>query len=442
MQAAGEGSMQSLSSWLYILENTPHFPDTPAPERIEIMQARLHVKKDFFIITIAGTNGKGTTTHLLSNYYQQQGFTVGRFTSPHLLKFNERIAINDVPVSDAEIVAAFDAIQQAQNDLVLTYFDYSFLAALLIFNEHKINFACLEVGLGGRLDATNALDTDCAVITTIDFDHMQQLGTTREAIGLEKAGIMRPNTPCICGDTDTPKSIIKKAEAVKAQLYMRKQDFAVVNNETSWQLKITGSDFSFSPCIRRWREATDAGCLNYPKHIPLQNAATSFMTIIVTAPLLNLPVNLKIFNELMNKLQVPGRMQILRTHPLVLIDVAHNPQATTYLAKNLEQQQGKIEVIFSALADKDLVELIKPMGKLVDVWHICELNSPRRASIDQLKSAILAVNPKAQIKIIEDIKTTYQNLCDSLASQDSIIIFGSFILINNFFIAINSKTMH
>lgn len=402
----------ALNAWLDRLENTPHYLPMPAPIRIKLMLERLNFKKDFFVITIGGTNGKGTTTHLLSNYYQQQGLSVGRFTSPHLLKFNERIAINDIAATDQEIVEAFDIIKAAQNDLNLTYFDYSFLAALLLFKKHNVKLACLEVGIGGRLDATNALDTDCAIITTIDFDHMAQLGTTREAIGLEKAGIMRSHKPCIVGDLDIPTSIITYAQGLQAELYQRNKDFQVIEHHHTWQLKTS----ELYPK------------LNYPKYLPLQNAATTLMSILINADTLKLPVDFAMFDQLLQSLAIHGRMQVLQEQPKIIFDVAHNPQSAKYLAEQLTKSSGKTYALFSALADKDIANMLKPMASLIDEWYIIELKHPRAATIQQLKTAILQANPLATIHLMTDLQTSHSQISQTLKIHDQLIIFGSFML--------------
>lgn len=408
--------MSSLISWLEHLETTPHYLTTPAPERIKEILQHLNFHKDFFIITIAGTNGKGTTTHLLSNYLQKQGLKVGRFTSPHLLKFNERIAIDDLPASDAEIIAAFEIIKAAQKDVALTYFDYSFLASLLIFKKHKINLACLEVGLGGRLDATNALDTDCAVITTIDLDHQAQLGESRAQIAWEKAQIMRPHTLCICGDLDAPATIKEYAQKINAQFYLRNDNFTVVNDANFWQLK--AANFNSEP-------------LPYPQHIPAQNAVTALMVILQISPKLNLTINIKLFKELLLRLQVPGRMQILQNQPKIILDVAHNPESARYLTQQLQQHPGKTYALFSALNDKDLAAIVAPLQPIIDTWYIFELNHPRAATIQQLQAAILTTNPKAKVHTLSTPQTSYQQIKAKLNTQDQLIIFGSFAIIQN-----------
>lgn len=403
--------MSSLNLWLKALESTPHYLDMPAPRRIKIMLTRLKLKKDFFIITIAGTNGKGTTTHLLSNYFQQQGLTVGRFSSPHLLSFNERIAVNNINATDAEIIKAFTQIKSVQAELPLTYFDYSFLASLIIFKDHQVNLVCLEVGLGGRLDATNAFDTDCAIITTIDLDHQAQLGNSRDAIGFEKAHIMRANIPCVCGDLDPPASIKDYANTINAQLYLRNRDFSLIDNGHSWQLKTKNAMSEPLP---------------YPKHIPTQNAITALMSISLINPKLNLSLNIKAFKDLLLNLQVPGRMQILQEQPKILLDVAHNPESARYLAQQLLHQKvkGQTHALFAALNDKDLAAIIKPMAAIIDTWHILKLSHPRASSLEQLKATILTVDSKATIESLNALK----DFEPQLNAQDQLIIFGSFIL--------------
>jgi dihydrofolate synthase/folylpolyglutamate synthase len=403
--------MSALNAWLRQLESTPHFLNTTAPERIKIMMQRLGLTKQFFTITIAGTNGKGTTTHLLASYFKAQGFNVGRFTSPHLMYFNERIAVNDIFASDAEIVEAFERIAAVQDLLALTYFDYSFLAALLIFKKHHVNLVCLEVGLGGRLDATNAIDPDFTIITTIDLDHQEQLGRTRELIALEKAGVMRSGVPCVCGDLNPPISLLASVH----NIYFRSRHFDSIAIQDTWQLQ---TDSYISPP------------LPYAKYIPQQNAVTVLMSLTLLSPMLGLALDLAIFKDLLQNLSVPGRMQVLQEHPQILIDVAHNPESARYLAKQLVEQPivGKTLSLFSALQDKDIADIVKPLSDIIHTWYVFEINHPRAAPAPQIKEIILSVYPLAEVLVVNDLN----GFSTILGGDDRLVVFGSFMAIHQF----------
>ena len=405
--------MPVLNAWLKQLESTPHFLTTSAPERIKIMMQRLGLAKQFFTITIAGTNGKGTTTHLLAGYFKAQGFCVGRFTSPHLISFNERIAVNDILAEDAEIIAAFEQVSEVQGSLELTYFDYSFLAALLVFKKHHVNLICLEVGLGGRLDATNALDPDFSIITTIDLDHQEQLGATRELIALEKAGIMRPLVPCVCGDLNPPSRLLEYAQ----KIYLRSRDFDSMNAQDVWRLQ--SSSYVSEP-------------LPYSKYIPQQNAVTALMSLTLLSPMLNLKLDLAVFKDLLQNLKVPGRMQVLREYPQILLDVAHNSESAKYLAEQLNSQPilGKTLALFSALKDKNIAEIIKPLGDIVNTWYVFEIDHPRAASVAQIQTIILSVYPLAQVEVVDDLKSFQA----ALSRNDRLVVFGSFMAIQQFWV--------
>lgn len=403
--------MSVLHAWLQKLEATPHFLTTPAPERIKMMMSRLGLSKAFFTVTIAGTNGKGTTTHLLASYFKAQGFCVGRFTSPHLLRFNERIAVNDLLVDDAEIVAAFEQIEMVQKDLSLTYFDYSFLAALLIFKKFHVNLVCLEVGLGGRLDATNAIDPDFAIITTIDLDHQEQLGATRELIALEKAGIMRLGVPCVCGDLNPPNSLLSATQ----KIYLCSRDFMSLHQQDAWQLQ---TSFGVSEP------------LPYAQYIPQQNAETVLMSLILLSPMLKLSLDLTLFKDLLQTLKVPGRMQVLQASPQILIDVAHNPESARYLAQRLIDQPivGKTFALFSALKDKDIVEIIRPLVGVINTWYVFEINHPRAAPVASLQQLILSIYPLAEVVVVHDMR----DFKPMLSEEDRLVVFGSFMAIQQF----------
>jgi dihydrofolate synthase/folylpolyglutamate synthase len=409
----------SLNVWLEKLAATPHYTNIPAPTRLQEILTRLELKKSFFMITIAGTNGKGTTAYLLANYYYQQGMKVGLFTSPHLHQFNERIWIAGRYATDEELSTAFEKIKAAQQDTVLTYFDYAFLASLLLFKKHKVDLTCIEVGIGGRLDSTNALDADFAIITTIDFDHMAQLGNTRAAIGLEKAGIMRPNVPCVCGDLNTPTSIKEYAKNIQAKLFCRQQDFTIIEKKHYWSLKTTTNTVTN---------------LIYPKHIPSQNAATALMSILKLTSLIKAPFDSELFNKLLDTLSVPGRMQIVKQQPQILVDVAHNAESVCYLAKtiSIRKKRGSTYALFSALADKDIAAMLKPITPLIDYWYLYALKNQRAASLDQLKKEILFLNPTATIKIIKNLEDLIIGQSSTLQKEDRLIVFGSFILVDDF----------
>lgn len=379
------------------------------------MLQRLGVQKFCPIISVAGTNGKGTTSHLLAVTLAASGKRVGLFTSPHLLHFNERIQINGVPVPDTEIAVAFEQIEQHAAGLELGYFDKAFLAMILIFKLKNLDILVLEVGIGGRLDAVNSLDADVAVITTLDFDHTEILGPTLEDIAFEKAGIFRPGQAAICGVAAPPSQLQAHASALGAQLYIR------------------GEAFEFERITAKtWSARTPfgvSGPLPLPR-IPLQNALTALMTLQVLDALGLFVFDITVFKHSLQTLIVPGRMQHIRHAPEILVDVAHNPESARYLCDYLTQHpcKGRTYAVFSALKDKNIVEIVAPLQTLVERWYVFELAEPRRASLKELVAPL----PAGRYETYTLMPILQNNLLNHVTPADRIVVFGSFMLVAAF----------
>ncbi len=348
------------------------------------------------IISVAGTNGKGTSCHLLAEYLQKTGHHVGLFTSPHLLEFNERIVIDGRKVTEEELALARAKIRAVQGDLELGYFQEAFLAAILIFQSAKVDVMILEVGIGGRLDAVNSVDADYALITTIALDHTELLGPDRESIGLEKAGILRAHQQAVCGDIAPPHSLCDYAKRVGARLLIR------------------GRDFDLSQ-ISAYPEA----------HIPRQNVLAVWQLLQLWPQ----PFDGGVFAKCLQHLHVPGRMQLIGTEPDILIDVAHNPHAAGYLADYLRAHpvSGKNFAVFSALKEKDIAAVCKVLHGLIDHWFLVELDSPRAASFGQLHQALtgeIYTDFASMIALNQTLK--------KVKKTDRVIVFGSFVLVGLF----------
>lgn len=411
---------KSLKEWLEFLENTGGRSDVPANERCREMLRRLKIPKFCPIVTIGGTNGKGSSTHFLAAYAKAMRFHVGRYTSPHLLEFNERIAIDGQDVSDQVLVNAFERIRAAQQDLYLGYVDYAFLAAMLIFFEANVNFLVLEVGLGGRLDAVNSVDADCALITTIHFDHTHLLGNTREAIGFEKAGIFRAGQIAVCGDTCPPQSIRNHAKALNVKYFECPKDFNFINIDTKhWSCQTVFGHFQHLPI----------------PHFPVQNALTVLMAILLLDQEKRLPFNEAVFRRILVTLHIPGRMQQIMAHPQIVVDVAHNPESVTYLADYLSKHpiSGKTIAIFSALKDKNIDEMVKSCQSLFHSWNVLELDHPRRTEKTLLEKIICKqVGADKEIQGFSSINSLMESVLATIEQQDRIIVFGSFYIADLF----------
>lgn len=417
---------QGLAEWLAWQETLHVSSIDLGLERVANVAARMQLlQPDFPVITVAGTNGKGSTVALLTSILDSAGYQVGAYTSPHILRYNERITLNNLPVEDGLLVEAFTAIELARDASSLTYFEFGTLAAMWIFAHTKVDVAVLEVGLGGRLDATNLWDADVAIITSIGIDHVEWLGHTREAIGREKAGIARAGKPLVCGDPHPPNSIHEVAAEKGAELIQLGKDFTLE--------QLTAQQFSVR--LKPVSPAMDMYWQNLPLpslqgQVQLHNATCAIIALFcLTArlPQVNLPALQKgIVNA-----TIAGRLQKLQNQPDVWIDVAHNPHAAENLAYWLKNNPitGKTYVIFSILADKDIAGVIYPLQDKVDEWHLFPLDSPRAASLSVLQSAFVSANVH-NFRVYSDINHAWATLITQIATIDRVVIFGSFLVVS------------
>ncbi|MDG6478616.1 bifunctional tetrahydrofolate synthase/dihydrofolate synthase [Glaesserella parasuis] len=415
----------SLETWLSYLEKSHFKPIDMGLERIRKVAEELDLLKPApYVITVAGTNGKGSTCKLLEIALLKAGLKVGVYSSPHLIHYNERVRIQGQAVGNADLIATFDYIEQHKS-ASLTYFEFGTLAALDLFRKAKVDVAILEVGLGGRLDATNIVDPDFAVITSIDIDHVEFLGDNREAIGREKAGIFRPNIPVVIGESDCPQSILDHAKELQCHVFRRDIDwkFSVESDRLQWQSK------------------TKSLTVPLPK-IPQPNCATAL------AVLTQLPFELsdEILVQAVEEAKMTARFQLLgeqdfatfsQNRPLaqVIIDVGHNPHAARYLADRLAewiQSNRKIYAVFSALVDKDLSGIVEPLEELIDEWHCAGLQGYRGQSGAEVKNKLLTALPNAKAVAYENVIEASQVLFETASEQDIILVFGSFHTVADF----------
>lgn len=354
------------------------------------------------VITVAGTNGKGSTCAMLTQILREQGYKVGAYTSPHLLRYNERIAVNGKPASDADICAAFSAIDKARGNIDLTYFEFGTLAAAWCFLRAGVDVMVLEVGLGGRLDAVNLWDADAAIITGIGIDHVEWLGSTREAIGREKAGIMRAGKPVICGDPQPPAIIAAEARRIGARLLQYGVDFTA---EGLPQPALAGDV--------QWR---NAACVV----TALQQVADK------------LPVTPAAIRDGLAHVSLTGRLQRVRVQPEVVLDVAHNPQAAAELACWLKKNpvDGKTFAIFSILADKDIAGVVTIMADCIDAWHLVPLSGSRAIGGKALEHKMRSAGLQAPIHVYPDFQSVWKALRLNAGKGDRVVVFGSFLVVS------------
>ena len=407
--------IRSKEAWLSYLETCHPKSIDLGLDRINIVAKRLDVLHfDCPVITIGGTNGKGSCVALTQAILVSAGYRVGSYTSPHLLDFNERIQIANKFVSDAALCAAFEEIEKARHGLSLTYFEFATLAALFLFKQAKLDAILLEVGLGGRLDAVNCIDADISVISTIDLDHMEWLGHTRELIAKEKAGIMRPNKPCVFGDFLLPTSVYQQATLLNTPLYIQNQTFKYKKQLSTWMWESRQQTLDNLPLPR----------------IDLQNAATVLQVIELLSA--KFSITLTSIEEGLTQAFIPGRFQIIEKNAIqFILDVAHNPAGGRCLARRLinESCQGKTYAVVGMLADKDITNTLAALSELIDYWYLADLDVTRGATAEQL-SQCLDFNKSHSIFKFSSPRLAMQQACKRVKRGDRVLVFGSFHTVN------------
>ncbi len=385
------------------------------------MLERLRLRRPpFRAITVSGTNGKGSTVAMLDAILRAAGYKVGAYTSPHLIRYNERVRIGGAEAADAALCAAFERVDAARGEVPLTYFEFGTLAAFELFARAGIDVAVLEVGMGGRLDAVNGIDADAAIVTAIGIDHVQWLGETRAAIGREKAGIFRRDRPAVCADPAPPACIGEVAGEVGARLYQRDRDFFVEPGDTGWTF--------------RAGDTVRAG-LPYPAlrgDYQLDNAAGALMALETLSD--TLPVSQAHIRQGLLAAAVPGRFQVLPGLPLCVLDVAHNPDAVQRLAQTLRQQTvaGRTLAVFGMLRDKDIAGAARSMQDIVDAWYVTALAATERgATADEIAQAIAQAGVDRPPTRFADARTAYAAARRDAGPADRIVVFGSFYMVGD-----------
>lgn len=373
-----------------------------------------------FTISVGGTNGKGSCVAMLDSILRAAGYRVGAYTSPHLLSYNERIRIDGQPVDDQTLMAAFNRVDRARQDTTLSFFEFGTLAALVIFAAARLDLRILEVGLGGRLDAVNIIDADLALIASIDIDHQEWLGTTREAIGQEKAGIFRPGRPAVIADPDPPASIGQVASARGAPLYQPGRDFRHVRRDGAWDWEGQGQRWSGLP--------TPA----IPGDHQFLNASAVLQCLQLAAGAR--PVKEEAIRRGLTEVRLPGRFQWFPGAIPVLLDVAHNPQAARMLAGHLRQHYAhqRIHAVFAVMRDKDIAAMIEPLRDLVDRWFLAPLPMSRAAPPEEICEFLHNAGLSRIDWGYADVRSTCQAARNAAAAGDLLLVFGSFFLVSDY----------
>lgn len=405
----------SLDAWLKRLEQLHPSTIDLGLDRVRRVREMLGLAPDFPLIVVGGTNGKGSTCAYLEAILGAAGYKTGLYSSPHLLRYNERVRIAGKEASDAELVAAFERVDAARGDVSLTYFEFGTLGAMLRFIDAGIDVAILEVGLGGRLDAVNVFDADVAVVTSVDLDHMDYLGDSREKIGLEKAGIYRAGRPAICVDPAPPESLLAHARRIGADLRCVDRDFFAQREGHRWRYR--GLD-------THWADLPLPGMTGACQ---LRNASGALAALDALQD--RLPVNEATIRQGLAATRIAGRFQYIGHSPAVILDVAHNPEAARALAATLRGQRidGRTLAVVGMLADKDAAGVFAALRDEIDAWWTCTPASPRAQDARAL-AAILRrqVGEAPSIRVQPDVCSALAAARSAAREDDRILVFGSF----------------
>jgi len=410
---------KDLNAWLQWLGTLhPKQVDLGLERTKEVLSSIGLLKPPYKIITIGGTNGKGSCVALLESIFRNAGYRVGAFTSPHLWKFNERIRLNGREASDAEIVESFGSIDVARGEVTLSYFEYSAIAAISFFARQSVDIALLEVGLGGRLDAVNAVDPDASLIASIDLDHQGWLGDTRDAIAVEKAGIMRKDRLAVIGDRDPPDSLLAYAQALGAKLAILGRDFDSAEPVLSgWQFRI-GDEL---PLSLPWP--------SFGGTVQLANMACC--TRVIEALSDELPVTSEALADGISRARLPGRIDRHQLNGVEWIfDIAHNPAAADVFAAELvnDRFSGRTFAVFAAMADKDVAGIVRPFIGLVDEWVVTHADSDRGAQVGELMTELERQEAKHSSSLLS-IAEACSRVVELAVKGDRVLVFGSTYLV-------------
>jgi len=407
---------RTLADWLAHCERLHPRTIDLTLARVDAVRERLGLRFGVPVVTVAGTNGKGSSCAMLEAIALAAGWRVGLYIKPHLLHFEERCRVGGVPVTAEELLPHFEAVEAARGDTALTYFEFTTLAILRLLAERPLDLVILEVGMGGRLDAVNTIDCDCALITSIDLDHMAYLGPDRAAIGREKAHVMRGGRPVVVSDPLPPATVVEHAQAVGADLWLVGRDFAHSGDRQQWS----------------WRgRAMRHHALAYPALRGANQLINAAGVLAVFEALRGrLPVGAQAVRQGLATVELAGRFQIVPGQPVLVLDVAHNVQSVATLAVNLDQMgyYPRTHAVFGAMQDKDLAGLLARIAAQVDAWHVCDLDTARAAPAALLAQAVRAATAGRAVTVDEHPGPA-PALAAAVATADPtdrIVVFGSF----------------
>ncbi|MDD2915159.1 MAG: bifunctional tetrahydrofolate synthase/dihydrofolate synthase [Gallionella sp.] len=446
----------TLADWLSYLESLHPKTIALGLERVVQIKQRLNLQPDFPIITVSGTNGKGSVCAMLESILHAAGYRVGCYTSPHLLHYNERVRINKQQAGNAELCASFAQIEQVRDDTPLTYFEFGTLAAMQCFISHKVDIAILEVGLGGRLDAVNVFDSECAVVTSVDIDHTDYLGDTREQIAFEKAGIFRKGCVAICADADVPQALRNHAWQVGAELWCIGSEFGFQlpspvggggsegegSGDEAHTIAISQTlslalsrERERGQIQQQWNYRGKVGARNalpYPAlrgAFQLHNASAVLAALDVLKE--KLPVSMEAVRRGLVEVQLAGRFQLVPGRPTLILDVAHNPHAARSLAQNLAGLPPcpHTYAVFAMLKDKDMAGVAAALDAQIDTWLVAGIAAPRGAAVGELAQVLRDSGARGEIKTFHNVGEALRYAYNAAGENDRIAAFGSFYTI-------------
>lgn len=406
---------KSLDEWLSYLESIHSIEIDLGLERITQVANQLSIDLSFAkVITVAGTNGKGTTCAFLENALIASNETVAVYSSPHIERFNERLRLNSIEVHDDALIKAFEIIEAGRGDISLTYYEYTTLAAFLVLMESRPSYIVLEVGLGGRLDATNMIDADIAVITAIDLDHQAFLGDTRALIGMEKAGIFRESKHAIIGDSNIPTEVVNYGTSLGAKMQIRGKHFDVKDSK-----EISSGDAFWTWC----KGESAFSHLTMPK-IPRDNVATA-LAVLDT---LGIDLSVNFINGVLEKTMVPGRTEMFVEPHNILLDVGHNPHAARYLSDYLAKHSfDNIYAVVGMLKDKDIEGTLLSLEDNVSQWFLGTLPVERAATAEEI--AVSLKTSTHPINCFDNVTQAFRMASKNISSNDLVLVFGSFFTV-------------
>jgi dihydrofolate synthase/folylpolyglutamate synthase len=411
----------TLPEWLRHLESLHPTVIQLGLDRVLSVKAALGVTQRIPTFIVGGTNGKGSTCAMLERILRCAGYRVGTYTSPHLLAYNERVRINGESASDEALCAGFAEVEQARGDTALTYFEFGTLGAWQVFERAALDVVVLEVGLGGRLDAVNAFDADCAIVTSIDLDHMDYLGETRELIGREKAGIFRAGRPAIVSDPMPPASVIEHAQSIGAVLKVSGRDFGFAGDRQQWGY---------------WRREPERlvkrGGLGYPALRGANQLLNASAVITALDAMVDqVPVSVGDIRLGLATVELPGRFQVMPGRPSVIFDVAHNPHAASVLNENLSSMGFYPETwaVMGMLRDKDIAGVLGRLKGRIDHWMLCDLGGPRGAQARDIAALLAEQGIPGSVATFASPADAWQAVRERVGADDRIVVFGSFLTV-------------